>query len=245
MGYHRPVTLYSSAGTSFRAQKRLVLGEAELDMAPADCSAQTRSKTTSISSWLPGLRGAIANRIAWRRVDEMRAQIDAIESQHAAALICRELDERINQSVAAVQDMLRVQVPKMPLDRSLKLLSHLRSTPDYIEVVMYRRDATAKEGRMQLPPIEGNPDIVIRAHRIVVRSAVTSAEIRQAIRPLLSGLLKAQIPTKALRAAREAESTQQFQFHWSVDRNWIVVDYVQVKAQGRLTATERDGEPQE
>ena len=74
-GLRAPVILHSIADTRFRARKRIVMGNPGLTVAPAKCSATTRSMTMRIDSYLPGLRGRLAERLAWRRVAEMRHKL--------------------------------------------------------------------------------------------------------------------------------------------------------------------------
>ena len=145
-------------------------------------------------------------------------------------MIRRELDVQVDQSVAAVEETLRMQVPRLPYGRNIPLFVHYRSTPDYVEVVMHRNGATPDELQMQPPEIAGNPHIVVRIHRLVLRRAVTDPEIRKTIRPLLSGLLKAQTPQRTLMAAGEGQGPPQYQFAWSIDRNWLVVEYTEQRA---------------
>jgi len=62
------------------------------------------------------LRGHIVERVVTRRESRSREQANAIASDHTAAIIRHDLDERIDASVAAVQKTLRSQVPELDFD---------------------------------------------------------------------------------------------------------------------------------
>ena len=105
-GYKGPVVLHNIADSRFQANKRIALDDFGLRVAPAAADASTRLRTTFITTSLPRLRGRIATRIAWRRVSQTHARAEAITSDHTADDIRSDLDKRINQSMANVQNFL-------------------------------------------------------------------------------------------------------------------------------------------
>src|SRR5207249_8662678 len=68
VGRNGPATLQYRSDSTFRAHKRLTIGESGLSASPATADAPTRLTATDIQTNLPRLRGRIAQRIAWRRV---------------------------------------------------------------------------------------------------------------------------------------------------------------------------------
>ena len=78
VGRNGPAILHNVASTPFQARKQFVIDAQGLHVMPAVVSAQTCSTTTDIQSTSPGLRGRVTQRVAWRRVEEMRAEADAI-----------------------------------------------------------------------------------------------------------------------------------------------------------------------
>jgi hypothetical protein len=92
VGRNGPATLHYLSDSTFRARKRVVIGESGLSALPAVAVAPTRLRATEIQTNLPWLRDRIVQRIAWRRVANTRSQANAIASDHTADDIRHDLD---------------------------------------------------------------------------------------------------------------------------------------------------------
>src|SRR4029078_10664465 len=95
--------LHNQSQATFQARKRLFFTQAGLVATPTQATANTRSVTTGIESQMGGIRGRIAERVAWRRAGEMRGQADAIASQHAAEQVKAAFDQEIRQVTARIE----------------------------------------------------------------------------------------------------------------------------------------------
>jgi hypothetical protein len=232
IGRNGPATLHYLSDSKFRARKRLKIDESGLSALPAIAEAPTRLTPTSIRTSLPRLRGQIAERIAWRRVANTRSQADAIASDHTADDIRHDLDRKINESVAAIQKTVHSQIADLKLDGEARpLLMRSRSTPEYIEVVMYRSGATPEEMRMQPSPVEGNPDIAVRVHRTILARALSDARLREKFAPVLAGLLETRIAPETVTVLPKAEQTPQNSTEWSMGLDWLTFDFRDSKRQ--------------
>jgi hypothetical protein len=229
-GYKGPAVMHYVSDETFVARKPISMGDSGLGVAPATASVKTRLQTTSIELSLPRLIGRIAQRIAWRQDARARGQAQSITSQHSAATISAGLDQRIDRSVAKVQDTLRSQIAALEFNRgSVPRVVHFRSTADYVEVAMIRDGATSEELSLEPPAVEGNPDIAVRVHRTVIGSALADPQISQKLAPMLVKLLQVRIAQKALAIVGVDADSPAISAKWKVDLNWLAVDFTDVK----------------
>jgi hypothetical protein len=190
IGHHGRATLQQQSHSAFRARKRLMMGQSRLIGLPASAEAPTAIQTTGLHVNLPGLRGRIGNRIAWGRVRGSQSQADAIASDHTADDIRRDLDKKIDESLASMHAKLRTQIAKLKSDgRNGSMLVRSRSAEDFIEVALCRRDERVADLPMPKFPVEGNPDIAVRVHQSVLARVASDAQLREKFAPYLTGAL--------------------------------------------------------
>ncbi len=223
-GYNGPIVTHNVAQTQVQTRKIIALGNAGVRLLPATSSAHTSSQTLSLEACLSGLRGRIAQRIAWKTADATRPQVDEIVSQHTADNIERILDSQVNPLASAVQAALQNGVRNLPYDKD-KVAPRLRfrSMPEFVDVTMYRSEGTPEERKMAPPAIEGRPQIALRVHRSVVGRALTDPKIREMIQPLFDSLL--QNSTEQKTASSTKVSPPVVQLRWSPDSAWLMLDY--------------------
>lgn len=184
VGHNGPATLDYLSDSTFRAHKRLTVGEDGLSALNATAVAPTHLTATHIGISLPGLRGLIAQRIAWRRVAKSQSAADAEVSDHTARNIRHDLDAKMNESIASMQDKVRAQLAKLPqADEHLVMRS--RSTPDYVEVALCPDNTSREDFVMPSFSIEGNPEIAVRVHRTMLVRAMSDPQIRGMVAPFL------------------------------------------------------------
>lgn len=189
--------------------------------------APTNLQTTGIETTLPRLRGRIASRIATRRTAAAHDEAQAITSQHTAANIGKDLDKRIDQSVAKVRKVFELKVPGLEVDRGRESIMRYRSTTDYVEMAMIRAGATSEELNLRPPTISGNPDFAIRVNRSLFGTTIGDSDLVKQLAPSLVKLLEARVMAKSLAAGGlEAESTSAAT-RWSIDRDWLVMDFTE------------------
>jgi hypothetical protein len=189
VGRNGPAILDYLADSTFRARKSITIGEAGLDTSPAEAIAPTRLKATDIHTNLPGLRDRITQRIAWRRVANTQSQADAIASDHTADDIRHGLDRRINESVASIQRMVQSQIANLKLNgEDQRMLIRSRSTPDFVELAVCQPGPRDNNWRMPSFSVEGNPDVAVRVHPLVLARVFRDPQLHGQITPMISQL---------------------------------------------------------
>lgn len=227
-GVNGPVVLHGSATTPFYATKRLMLSAEGMRMSPTVTQARTASVTHDIETTLPGLRGRIAERVAWRRSAERRSEADDIASQHAAARIRDEFDKEVQLTVARIEKVLIEGTRDLPTEFAGGRPSiHFSSTAKHLDIVMHRPQATAEEIAVVPPAIDGDPSLAVRAHRVVVRHALSTTRLKQMVQTLLTGLRSDPTVKTIKTAAPEAVAIE---LKWSPDRNWLLLDHIDVQS---------------
>ena len=232
VGYNGPAILHSSSQTSFLAQKQLTLDSSGLHLQATVAKASTSSSTNGIEISLPGLRGRIGERVAWRRVNETRGQADAIAARHVEARIEAAVDQQINSALSKVHGTLATLLPRLPFDRDrAPPRVQFSTTGEHLVVVMYRPEATEAERKAQPPPIEGDPDIAARVHRTAFRRAMGDPDILSSLAPMLANMLKNRaVPegrTAAIIGVKTPAEELGYDLMWSPDRQWLTLDYSQ------------------
>lgn len=237
-GYNGPAIFQFRSEASFRARKPIALGESGLSVAPAVAIAPTELQTIGVRTTLPGLRGRIATRIATRRDASSRSEAEAIISRHSAATIREDFDERIDQSIAKVKRVLQLKVPGLGFEPESELVRmRYRSTPDYIEMAMIRQNATAEELSLRPPMVVGDPDFAIRVNRGLFGQAIADSELSETLAPLAVQLLGSRFVEKALAAAAPKAEQLAESAKWSIDHDWVALEFTDV---ARLRALRAD-----
>jgi hypothetical protein len=158
-GHAGPVCIHCEALTRFTASKRFTLDDEGLTAQDVQCHAETNSTVTGISSNLPGLRGRIATRFAWRRSDETHAEADRISAENCEADLARLFDERMGpvaELAGAIleSEFLRGGSAGHPARRKF----HFHTTRDYIYLASVAED----QGRPPQSPPEPNADTLAK-----------------------------------------------------------------------------------
>ena len=223
-GYNGPIVTHNVAQTQVQTRKIIAFGNAGVRLLPATSSAYTSSQTLSLEACLSGLRGRIAQRIAWKTADATRPQIDEIVSQRTANSIERTLDSQMSPLATAIQAALQNGVRQLPYDKD-KVAPRLRfrSMPEFVDVTMYRSEGTPEERKMAPPAIEGRPQIALRVHRSVVGRALTDPNIREVLQPLFDSMLQNSTEQKTASSMKVAQPI--VQLRWSPDSDWLMLDY--------------------
>jgi hypothetical protein len=223
-GENGPVVLYGWANTPFRVTKQLTLNADGMHLSPTVTYALTSSMTTKIDTKLSGLRGRIAERVAWRRSAERRPEADAIASRHAADQIRAEFDKEVRQTVARMEKALLDGTRDLHLDfAGAAPTIHFSSTPEHLDIVLHRPHANEAEWSLTPPAIDGNPALAVRAHRVVVRRAFANASLQQLVQTLTSRK-KSDAGVETVKTSAPQGVT--FEMRWSADRNWLILDHL-------------------
>jgi SLA1 homology domain 1, SHD1 len=226
-GYKSPVVLHQVSESRFRSSKLISLDNNGLRVAPATTTAPTDLTTTNIGTSLPRLRGRIATRIAWGRVANAHQEAESITSQHTAATVSHDFDERIDQSVAKVREVFKTKAPPFEReDHPVQTEMRFRSSPECVEMAMIRREATSEERKLRPPMIDGNPDVAVRMHRAMLTRAMTDPKIRDDLAPLFVKLLNARFAQKKDSGSKAEKTSPPDTTKWSFDSDWLAMDFM-------------------
>jgi hypothetical protein len=225
-GYHGPVTLHQTSDSKFRASKSVTMDENGFRVADAVVRAPTNLRTNCITTSLPRLRGRIATRIAWRRVNGAHGQAESITSDHTASRLARDFDTRTNASLAKVQKVFKSKIPD--LDSSgdpLQAEMRFRSNVDSVEMAMVRVTAKGDERKLRPPRVIGDPDVAVRVHRSLLSRAIADPELRENLAPLFGNVLKARFqPVASITMGADKDAPADTS-QWSFDLDWLTLDY--------------------
>ena len=224
VGRNGPAILDYKSDSTFQARKRVTIGESGLSTSAAIADAPTRLTATNIRTNLPELRDRIVRRIAWRRVANSRSEADAIASDHTADDIRHDLDRKLDESVASIQNKIQTQLAKLQGDgKNGSLMMRSRSTPDYVEVALCRRSKSSDKIEIPSFPMEGNPEIAVRVHRTVLVLAMSDPQIREMVAPLMSNALKKPLLATAVGPNSHKAGLQVASF--STGGEWTALDF--------------------
>jgi hypothetical protein len=219
VGYNGPVVLQIDSSTPFRASKRIVMDAGGIRMSPTAVTARTTSHTTAIDAQVGGLRGRLAERVAWKRSAQLQSEADAIGSRSAALQIRKAFDEEVGEASALLEASLLAAIPKVSWEDGTPLSVRFRSAPTHVEIILYRAGATVDERALRPPAIVGDPAIAIRAYRGMLLRTVTAANLQQMLQPLMTG---------SILDSDDATSRPDnvaYLVNWSPDGQWFAFDH--------------------
>jgi hypothetical protein len=226
-GYKSPVVLHQVSDSRFRSSKLISLDENGLRVSRATTHAPTNLQTVGIDTSLPRLRGRIARRIAWRRVAGSHQQAESITSQHTAADISRDFDERIDQSVAKLQDVFKSKVSGWDREHYPALTEmRFRSSPDCVEVAMIRREANSEERKLRPPTVDGNPDVAVRVHRAMLTRAMADPQVQNEWAPVFIKVLNARFGQTENTGSKADKKSPIDTTKWAFDLDWLAMDFM-------------------
>lgn len=230
VGHNGPVRLHCTSQTPFESRKFVYFGPDGIQALATRSTARTRSHTTQIDAMLPGLRGRIAERVAWNRADQLKYQADAIASRHTEQRLNAEFDRSVEHSIAEAQAVLLGKLDQLPTQGAeLPTNVTYRSTPEYLEIVLSNSDANGGRDTAQ-PVYQQSAKIAVRVHRAVLRSAMTDPQMRLALRPLLIGLSLGGKPTPVVQpASAPVRKSPEFYVSWSADQEWLEIDFARTQ----------------
>lgn len=226
-GYKSPVVLHQVSESTFRSTKLISMDEKGLHVSRATTDAPTNLTTTGIDTSLPRLRGRIARRIAWGRVAGSHQQAESITAQHTSDDISRDFDERIDKSVAKVQEVFKSKVPEWDREHyPAQTEMRFRSCPDCIEIAMIRREANTEERKLRPPTVDGNPDVAVRVHRAMLTRAMADPQVRNDWAPAFIKVLNARFGQKEDASSKADKKSPVDNTKWAFDLDWLAMDFM-------------------
>jgi hypothetical protein len=174
VGYHHPVTIFSSADASLVGCKRVWINQDGLSSHCAASNAETRICVCDIQS---RRGGGMVQRIAWKRAGEQQSEAECIASSHAA----QRLNERIDQQAAEPLDRANRQYMekyKQPFsDRNLfPQLLRFSSTDRALSVLGLQAGGGKVAAPDDAPPpvVEG-ADMTLQLHESAINNLALDA----------------------------------------------------------------------
>lgn len=154
-----PVCIHCEGLTRFTASKRFTLDDDGLTAQDVECHAETNSTVTGISSSLPGLRGRIATRFAWRRSDETHAEADRISAENCETDVARLFDERMAPVAELAGAILESEFLRGgSTDHPARRKFHFQTTRDYI----YLASVAGDQAKAPQSPPEPNAETLAK-----------------------------------------------------------------------------------
>ena len=173
VGYHHPVTIFSSATTDLAACKRIWINDGGLSSHPAASNAETSICIHDIQS---DKGRQLIEKMAWKRAGKQQAQAECIASRHAE----RRLSERIDgQAVEQLDKANKQYVEKYQrpfTERKLFPESLGFSTTAKALCVLVLQAGGGKLAAPGLPPpvVEG-ADMTLRLHESAINNLAFDA----------------------------------------------------------------------
>ena len=219
-GTNGPVVLENTGQTRFQVKKRILVSGDELVVEPSVAVAETSCTTEHLESTLPGLRGRIAERIAWRRVHETQAEADAIAARHCEARLARELDNHFAQLAADGLKQVYRQISRLVAAGGSAPRLRFASTRTHLRIDVEQGPASGMPAEPTLAAAAEDCDLSARVHRSLVERALADAELRNLVPLLLSHVVP---PAAQVRPVGSAAALASIKVNWSPDGNWLLV----------------------
>jgi len=165
VGVNGPATIWNRGTTRLAGRKRILIDEEGLRSLDATSAAITRTKTTGLSTDFGPIIGCLADRIAWKKVGQMKGQGERIGSRHAEERIIARMNRQA-QDMLAESNAAFWQKIRRPLVEQGQFPSLLRfRTTDEGLYVTARQAADYQLAATDDPPqLESNPDLAVRMH---------------------------------------------------------------------------------
>jgi hypothetical protein len=224
-GQNGPAILSYESHADFAVRKRLEFAGLRITSAESMAKAPTRLRATHVETQLPGFLGVVAERIAWRRVAESRAQADRIASQRLEARLSRDLDRRVEKSLAKVNARLKDAFEDLTDESNgLCVATTCRTTNDFIEVVAYCGGPNVQP-EYPVFAVDDDADVAVRIHWGAIRLAMSDDRLGELLGPTLNALLQKQIAEASYGLLESAPIATTGWRGLSIGLGWVGADY--------------------
>jgi hypothetical protein len=192
VGRNGPVTIYTESYTEFTATKKLIISETGIEMLPAVAHAVIDSDVTGIDG------GAIATRIAERRIAESQGQAEYIAARKAEVLIAERMDAQVAELLGDTNEKFQTKFrdPLVEAGGFPRLLK-FSTTSDVLRVVAQQAASTQLAAPTAPPKIPGKHALKVRLHETMLNNLlattlagkkVDDAMVRKEVTELLGAL---------------------------------------------------------
>jgi hypothetical protein len=170
VGYHGPVSIYSSGVTRIGGVKRLWVNQEGVFEYPACSNAVTCNSIDDIEA-----RRRIIERMAWKRAYKQLGEAEWIAARHAECRANRRIDEQAAKNVAQANEKFREKF-RRPLDehKLFPELFQVSSDPGAIRLKTLLRGASLLAA-VRPPPEAVKADLVLRVHESMINNFAQDA----------------------------------------------------------------------
>jgi hypothetical protein len=173
VGYHKPVTIFSSSTTNLAACKRLWISESGLSAHPAASNAETTVCINDIQS--DKGRGFI-EKIAWKRAGKQKAKAEAIASQHAEERLSERVDKQAGEQLEKANQQYVEKYQRPFTERKLfPDLLRFSSTAQVISLLALQAGGGKLGAPGEPPPVAEGADVTIRLHESAINNLAFDA----------------------------------------------------------------------
>ncbi len=173
VGYHKPVTIYSTGETSLTARKRLWITDEGLASHPAASNAET---TISINDIQSNKGKRFIEKMAWRRAGKQQSEAECIASSHAE----QRLNDRIDSQAAESLDQANkqyVEKYKQPFTERKLFPQTLQfsTTQQALSLVGLQAGGGKLAAPALPPPVVEGADMSLRLHESAINNLTFDA----------------------------------------------------------------------
>ncbi|MCX7403205.1 MAG: hypothetical protein NTY87_08915 [Planctomycetia bacterium] len=170
-GSSGPVTVCSSGVTKLDARKRILVDSQQVLSLPVEAHAKASTTTTGMS--IKSKFGKkVIQKIATRKISEMRPQAEAVAGQKAQERVRREFDSQISEPIAKAASDYQTKFRRPLLERGWYPEMLQMSTSDSRLSVVARKSLSDQIAAFTPPPaVDPDAVLAIRVHETLVNNA--------------------------------------------------------------------------
>lgn len=168
VGYHGPVTVYSSSTTSLAARKRLWIDAEGLSSYPGVSKAVTEVNICDIQS-NKGRR--IVENMAWKRAGKQQSEAECIASSHAEARLNERMDQQAAEAIGNANKQYTEKFYKPFTERKLfPQMLRFATAEQGISVTGLQAGGGKVGAPVAPPPVVEGADMSLRLHESAVNN---------------------------------------------------------------------------
>jgi hypothetical protein len=172
VGYHHPVTIYSSSTTELSACKRLWITQDGLSSHPSIACASAHIEVQDIQHCKDR---QMIERMAWRRAGKQHSEAECIASSHAEQRLNERVDDRAAEPLERANRQY-VEKFQRPFSERKLFPQMLRfSTTEQAISVVGLHAGGGKVGAPTAPPAVGDGDMTLRLHESMINNLAFDA----------------------------------------------------------------------
>jgi hypothetical protein len=173
VGYHGPVTIYSSGTTRLAARKRLWVDASGLSSHPAAASAVTDVDIQDIQS---NKGRCMIEKMAWKKAGKQQSQGECIASRHAEQALEQRIDRQAEETLVKANRNYEDKLRRPFVERKL-FPQELRfsTTPQALDVAGLEAGNSRLGAPLAPPPVVEGADMSVCLHESMINNLTADA----------------------------------------------------------------------